>query len=181
MCGVSYVRNEDNSVTLNGTATTTGYPTFSRVFLQPGTYTFSGCVSGGYNTYNLYAYNQKTDGTQAIIMDLGAGASFVVEYPQEILFRMVINSGAVFDNITLKPQVELGGQKTEYEKYCGDTYTPNADGIVEGIKNIAPQMNIFADTEGVNIDCGYNADTKKYIDDKFAELQAAIVSTGGNV
>ena len=79
-------------------------------------------------------------------------------------------------------QLEVGTDATEYEAYKGqDTYTPIADGTVKGVKSIYPSMTIFTDNDGVLINCEYNADTKKYIDNKFAELQAAIVSTGGNV
>lgn len=89
-------------------------------------------------------------------------------------------------------QIEEGKVATNYTPYVsdltgvkvlagGNEYTSNADSTVEGVTSIFPVMNILADTEGVIIDCEYNADTKKYIDNKFAELQAAIVSTGGNI
>jgi hypothetical protein len=36
------------------------------------------------------------------------------------------------------------------------------------------------DIDGVVLDAEYIVDTKKYIDNKFAELQNAIISLGGN-
>lgn len=73
-------------------------------------------------------------------------------------------------------QLEVGTDATEYEAYKGqDTYTPIADGTVKGVKSIYPSMTIFTDNDGVLINCEYNADTKKYIDNKFAELQALVL------
>lgn len=42
-----------------------------------------------------------------------------------------------------------------YEPYNGQNLTPNADGTVEGMTSISPYMNIFSDTEGVNIEATY--------------------------
>ena len=67
-------------------------------------------------------------------------------------------------------------EDSEFEEYKGEAYTPTEDGIVEGVKSISPNMTVTTDTEGVVIDMTYNADTKMYIDNKFAELQAAIVN-----
>lgn len=43
-----------------------------------------------------------------------------------------------------------------YEPYNGQTLTPAADGTVEGMTSVSPYMNIFSDTEGVNIEATYN-------------------------
>lgn len=43
-----------------------------------------------------------------------------------------------------------------------------------------PTTNIF-NSDNANMEVDYTADTKTYIDNKFAELQNAIISTGGNV
>lgn len=59
---------------------------------------------------------------------------------------------------------------TKYEPYNCKTVTANSDGSVEGLTSVSPNMTIFTDTEGVTINCTYNADTKKYIDNKIAEL-----------
>ena len=59
---------------------------------------------------------------------------------------------------------------TKYEPYNCKTVTANSDGSVEGLTSVSPNMTIFTDTEGVTINYTYNADTKKYIDNKIAEL-----------
>ena len=73
-------------------------------------------------------------------------------------------------------QVEFGKAVTEYEEYKEPiSYTPNTDGTVDGVTSLYPTTTLMTNTEGVNIEAEYNADTKKYIDKKFAELQALVL------
>lgn len=56
-------------------------------------------------------------------------------------------------------QVEFGATATAYEAYKGaETYTPNADGTVDGITSLSPTMTLTTDTAGVVINCEYNRD-----------------------
>ena len=73
-------------------------------------------------------------------------------------------------------QLEKGLNITSYEPYEAQTVVANADGIVEGLTSVSPDMTIMTDTEGVVIDMTYNADTKMYIDNKLAEISTAIVN-----
>lgn len=67
------------------------------------------------------------------------------------------------------------GNKTDFEPYITPTeYTPNADGIVT-VPSLYPSTRLYTDAEGVTMDAEYNIDTKKYIDNKFAELQALVL------
>ncbi len=175
--GITCTINEDNSITLNGTATTSIYPSIAKIFLPVGTYSLSGVVGGGYSTFAIDAYNKLADGTKQHLMDIGKGREdFTIEVPQVINFRVVVNAGTVLNNVTIKPQVETGKKITEYEKYCGATYNPNAEGTVEGVKSIAPKMNILTDTDGVVIDCDYYKD----IDKAYNKLLTNIALSGGN-
>ncbi len=73
-------------------------------------------------------------------------------------------------------QIEEGTYLTKYEPYIAlQTAISTADGTVKGLTSLAPNMTLLTDTEGVLINLEYNADTKKYIDKKFAELQALIL------
>lgn len=72
---------------------------------------------------------------------------------------------------------EVSDKATEYTPYINPkTVTANADGTVDGLTSISPDMTIMTDTEGVVIDMTYNADTKMYIDNKLAEISTAIVN-----
>jgi hypothetical protein len=65
-----------------------------------------------------------------------------------------------------------------FEEYTEPTTHPiNADGTVEGVTSLYPTTTLISDTEGIVLDAEYNADTKKYVDNKFAELAALIVNS----
>ena len=74
-------------------------------------------------------------------------------------------------------QIELGTDATDYESFSKAEYTPAADGTVSGVKSLYPITSLIPDTEGLTLEADYNRDINK----AFAELQQAIISTGGNV
>ena len=75
-------------------------------------------------------------------------------------------------------QIEYGEAKTAYEKFKGITeYSVNADGTVDGVQSISPNMTLLTDTSGVVLDVQYNKDINKTIE----TLTQAIASLGGNV
>lgn len=102
--------------------------------------------------------------------------------------------------VTLYPQLNLGDTpedewtqyaqgKTETKPYIdnftrvtvyinGTEYAPSPEGLLEGIESVYPKMEITFGgilAEYVNIkEFTYCADTKKYIDNKFAELKAEL-------
>lgn len=78
-----------------------------------------------------------------------------------------------FENIC----VELGSVATGYEVYNGEKYTPDTDGIVSGITSLSPNMTIYTNTEGIVVECEYNRDTTKYIDN----IMTAVSSGSGFV
>ena len=76
------------------------------------------------------------------------------------------------------PQLEYGTVKSEYEPYIEPaTYTANADGSVDGVKSIYPSTSVSVEDASTVVNIEYNRDINK----AFAELQAAVISLGGNV
>ncbi len=74
-----------------------------------------------------------------------------------------------------KMQLEIGETYTEYEPYTEPQFAiANADGIVEGLKSVSPNMTLIPDTDNVVIEVEYIADTKLYIDNKFKELKSEL-------
>ncbi len=74
-------------------------------------------------------------------------------------------------------QVELGGIATEYEPYKEPvSYTPNADGTVDGVKSLYPTTTLLTDTEGVNVTAEYNRDLNKAME----EIYQAIATIGAS-
>jgi hypothetical protein len=70
-------------------------------------------------------------------------------------------------------QLELGDTATEYEPYNPQTVTANADGTVEGLTSLSPNVTLYSDTYGVNINLEYNRDINK----AFAQLEQAILNS----
>ena len=102
-----------------------------------------------YNSNYLSFYRDFTDG--------------VVNIPQEVAYwnlgfvLLVTETAPAGTTVEISNiQVELGSTVTAYEPYNGQTLTPSADGTVEGMASVSPYMNIFSDTEGVNIEATYN-------------------------
>ncbi len=91
------------------------------------------------------------------------------QYLKEIYFYKEDTSKPIYIDLD-SVMLETSKTPNEYEPYNCKTVTANSDGSVEGLTSVSPNMTIFTDTEGVTINCTYNADTKKYIDNKIAEL-----------
>lgn len=73
----------------------------------------------------------------------------------------------VYDYIDVDTfQFEIGTTATDYEPYREPvSYTPKADGTVEGVKSLYPTILMMSDTEGVVIEAEYNRDLNKaYLD-----------------
>ena len=94
----------------------------------------------------------------------------------DITFISIIKN-TLLDNFIVYPQIERGMVSTAFEK--GKPYTeyiPLADGTVEGVQSISPNMTLLTDTSGVVLDVGYNKDSNKVIEklvNRIAALEAA--------
>ena len=96
---------------------------------------------------------------------------------------------SAFFNSTADPQpnstirlydimAEIGNKATEFQPYVHPLMRQaSANGVVEGATSLPECMVITTNpqNESIEITCEYNADTKKYIDNKFAELQAMVL------
>ena len=159
--GITFTDNGDGSITCKGTATAGTYFILSRGI------DFGENPFGGGSNWNT---TSGTNGTYAI----GKGMYY---NPNGKALSINITNGAVV-NETLYPQLEVGTTQTSYESYKEPTsYTPNADGTVEGVKGIYPNTTLLTDTSGVLVECEYNKDTNKVIEN----LVNAIISLGGKL
>ncbi|MBQ2743386.1 MAG: hypothetical protein IJF32_11360 [Oscillospiraceae bacterium] len=148
--GITFTDNGDGTVTANGTATADATYAVANYNLKKGTtYTFSGCPVGGSKT--TYYLNPR-----GYSLDVGYGITLTPTYDFKNNVEIVIKSGTTVSNLLFKPQWELGDKATKYKPYNGQTLTPSADGTVEGMTSVSPYMNVFSDTEGVNIEATYN-------------------------
>ena len=130
--GVTFEENQDGSFTANGTATANigfaiGY-TSPDDSLSEGTYTLSGCPAGGsQNTYSLRYFNNST---QISTYDYGNGGIRTLTSEQASKWNacwVYIMSGTTVNNLTFRPQFELGSTATDYEPYTGGLPSPRPD------------------------------------------------------
>lgn len=101
--------------------------------------------------------HMQTSGTATINLN---------NYPEAVYWSVGIKRQT--DNVEVSgvvyPQIEIGQTATEYEAYSTPTeHTPSADGTVEGITSLSPNMTILTDTEGAIVECEYIKDTNKVI------------------
>lgn len=189
--GITFTDNGDGTVTADGTATAQAQVLLHlTVGPYTGWYTVSGCPQGVDESRIMVGVKQA-DGTTAVGTWVAtADTPLSKELNNNTLYFYVrINAGATVNNVVFKPQLEKGRQATEFVPYfdvskvsvsvaeSSQTVTANEDGTVEGLKSVSPNMTLVSDTNGAIIDCTYNADTKMYIDNKFAELAAAMLNS----
>lgn len=126
--GLTFTDNYDGTITINGTSTATAsfqfnsYNLTNPYFLEPGTYTYSGCPSGGsiptngrYTYYfQLSTINMNGDITYHDA-DIGSGKTFTIDTRQSLLYAIFyVNAGITLDNVTIGPQLEVGSTVTNY-------------------------------------------------------------------
>lgn len=72
-------------------------------------------------------------------------------------------------------QLEEGTTATPYEPFTKQTYQSTADGTVEGVKSISPNMTLLTNNNGVVINANYLRDIDTYINN----LKTNVALTGG--
>ena len=185
--GVDCTINEDKTVTVNGTST-------GNVFFQlqaksctipKGSYFLSGCPAGGTgSTYSLYAVGYDSSGKEIFRKsDYGSGITITNPVDKATLSVIIfILPNTTVNNLTFRPQIEVGTTKTEYEQYITpQTEIAEVDGAVNGITSISPNMTLLCDTSGMTINAKYistsgSADTEKIsaLNEAFANAKAVI-------
>jgi len=151
--GITFTDNGDGSITINGTAIATANFMFSKenqFFLPPGRY----CISNGnpeakgymlLGTLDSEWTNQITGNITFVKSVYGTVGNFLYQIPK----------GNTFNNVTIYPQLEYGEAQTDYEPYKFKKSVAKADGTVEGLTSLAPNMNVFTDTAGIVVNCSY--------------------------
>lgn len=130
--GITFTDNGDGTITANGTATAAAY--FLLTSQNQGietkglTVTLSGCPVGGSisSYFMLLSYGDNS------YQEIGSG---LIRTPTEpVTIQLRVASGATVNNITFKPQLELGSVATSYEPYNGEQ-TVTIPHTFRGLKN----------------------------------------------
>ena len=121
---IDFTKNNDGSIYANGTANAQtdlyilgGTSTYVGLGLSAGTYTLSGCASGGSNTtYLIGCVVQHSDTTTTLYADYGTGSTIQVQTGDKFrIFIRVLNGKSV--DGTFYPQLEKGSKKNSYTPY----------------------------------------------------------------
>ena len=158
--GVTFTVNEDKSVTCNGTALDTAVFKLTPNYRLPiGVYTLRGCPIDGHENVRLQT-NKVINGVEITgAMDNGNGGKLSVDDEYDVFTYIAVLKGITVSNVTFKPMLQLATDSdTSYEIPIYETYTPNADGTVDGITSLSPTMTLTTDTAGAVINCEYNRD-----------------------
>ena len=142
--GISYTIN-NGIYTLNGTNTRTYIYLRYNVTLDPGTYFYSGCPSGG--STNGYSVLVNAGGQN--YFDFGSGVSFTITQRETIkVYPARIGSSTITaNNLQFKPMLIKGSTATSYEPYQGTSYPINL-GTIELCKIGDYQDRIFKAVDG---------------------------------
>ena len=138
----------------------------------------SGVKGGGLATWRIrMIIDNKNNSTGLSTID--TYGSNTVEFYQDTVITNVlltVTYNVTADNVVYKPQIEVGSVATDYEPYR-EPVTYAVSGGEVTVPSQYPSMTFIPETEGVTLSVEYNRDINK----AFAELQAAIISMGGNV
>ena len=125
--------------------------------------------SGG---MSLYVYIYYTDGTNEAIRVNSTEYKYysLVSSSQKTVDKIAFGYNTGYKTYVKNFIISIGSDLS-YEPYKEVQSTAaNNDGTVYGLTSASPYMTLITDTDGVVINCDYKADTKKYIDNKIAEL-----------
>lgn len=164
IAGVTYTVNSDGTIVVNGTATEDSiqYMVTTSPYLQlvPGTYTLSGCPSGGgQSTYRVCI--KTSDSTPGYYYDTGNSNTFTLTETKLVQLYIYVGKGTTVNNLTFKPQLEVGSKATEYESYveAEDVFEIDEDGqLTRRMRSIAPTMTLRPDEARLILDVEYNRD-----------------------
>lgn len=132
--GITYTKNEDGTITVNGTASADSFYS-QNINLEEGDYYLSGSPTGGANnTYYLQAMGFGEAGN-----DYGSGTTFKVTTSSSVGIRIMIYQGVTVNNLVFKPMIVKGTEKKDYEQYG---VSPSLDYPSE-VEAIGDNTNLF--------------------------------------
>ena len=117
---------------------------------------------------------QYADDTYSSAIQSETGITITKEVKNLLLYPEI--TGTVHTTTLTDIQIETGMAVSEYEPYTEPTtHTVVADG--SAFESVYPSMTFIPETDGVELSVEYNRDINK----AFAQLQAALISMGGNI
>jgi len=130
--GITFTKNSDGSITMNGTCTGNvdlyfvgNYDNYSDFGLTTGTYNLNGCTNGSEQTYMLFAVLRRNGNIYYYSSVNANGRVMIVETGDEFRIFIRVFNGQVLNNITIYPQINTGSTALPYIPYVGGIPSPN--------------------------------------------------------
>ena len=124
--GITWTINEDTSVSANGANTASGQNPFALrirtetgnpLILKAGTYTLSGCPSGGSDQKWSIQIGKTLNGSFSLIgSDYGNGFTFTITEDTQVQVQLIVRTKDTV-NLTFKPILELGKIAHDFMPY----------------------------------------------------------------
>lgn len=179
--GITFTKNDDGSITANGTSTGT-YPMTScnldkNIFVVGNTYTVSTSKSVGYTYVQLLI--TYTDNTTDYIVSRNSARTFTItkEVASCVASVQLTDSGVTVDNETVYPQLEVGSSASTFA--MNEYSTMSFTGAVMPVLPDAIS-NLWSNTDTVaNIVMIYEADTMLSKIDAYANANLKSGSAAG--
>lgn len=137
---------DNGTITLNGTCTTSANFELGNIVLSAGTYTLS-ANANKVPVSNDYAFVQLYDSKNNQIIQVEnsralGNRTVTTSLDGTFVYRIRIDEGTTYDNVVLKPQLEVGSTATAYEQY-GVMPSPEFPSEVQSVgdlttKNLLP-------------------------------------------
>lgn len=154
--GITYTKNEDGTITVNGTASADSFYR-QNINLEEGDYYLSGSPTGGANnTYYLQAMGFGEAGN-----DYGSGTTFKVTTSSSVGIKIMIYQGVTVNNLVFKPMIVKGTEKKDYEQYG---VSPSLDYPSE-VEAVGDNINLYP-FESIEFQSDTPTESWCYIDGK---------------
>ena len=149
--GLTFTDNKDGTITVNGTATAdTQFRLQDTVVYPNNPNPFNSLIGRKvYISGSPEGSSKDTYAIQWISPGVYGNGVLTVTKSSYYRFAIFVKSGITVNDLTFKPQIELGTTATPYEPYQGQTYTPTTTGEVTGITNLYPTTTLLTDNAGV--------------------------------
>lgn len=174
--GITYTVNDDGSIRVQGTATTTSIGYIGNCTIrEDATYYVSGCPSGGSaSTYRMYISWGSNE--------IGNGSQRALTEGTLVYLQIFIASGVTID-ATFKPMLCKLSSGTDYEPYQADTYSASWEdevGTVYG-RSVDLVSGVLTVTNGYI--ASYNGETlpSTWISDRDVYAEGATPTVGAEV
>lgn len=172
---------DDGGIAFFGTPTGyVGMPIYrGKALVKSGKITITNFGTSKNTIIILYMYdaNGETVSTQSTTKSITINLD---GYPTVTDWNITVSRAVSNEAVSgvMYPQLEVGGMSTEYEHYKGtETFIPNADGTVGGVRSISPNMTLYTETDNTEIVCEYNRDSNKVLEELLMLMSQGGLST----